>query len=107
MKQISTDDFDERIYDDEETALVFFHRDGCTVCSSLERYLLDIEDDYTGVAFYAVSAEDSMELFERFSLMGVPQTLLFARGALVQRLSGRKRDDDYEQALGALASAGR
>ena len=105
MKEILTDDFDERIYDDEETALVFFHRAGCHVCDALGRLLSDLEDDYNGVAFYAVSAETGMDLFERFGLLGVPQTLFFAHGSLFRRISGKKDDREYEDALAAIQGA--
>ena len=54
---------------------MLFHRNGCHVCEELERFLQTIRENYADIAFYAVTAENEMELFERFGLMGVPQTL--------------------------------
>lgn len=105
MEELNTERFDEKIYDDEESALVLFHRNGCHVCEELEHYLNTIVPTFSGVSFYAVTAENEIELFERFGLMGVPQTLFFANGALVKSLSGRKPNEEYTAALSELQNA--
>ena len=35
MKNLTQNEFDELIYDDEEAAVIFFHKDGCAVCEEV------------------------------------------------------------------------
>lgn len=103
MRKINTEQFDELIYDNEAVALVFFHRRGCHVCEELSGFLEELEDDLSGdVLFAETDVEEENDLFSRFGLKGVPQTILFSNGNLVKTLSGRKDDEEYEQALNEL-----
>ncbi len=100
MQKINTDEFEEIVYDEEQSALVFFHREGCFVCEGLEDLLVDLEDDYEEkVEFRKVDVEEESELFSRFGLKGVPQVILFQEGSPVKILSGKKDDEEYENAI--------
>ena len=49
-----------------------------------------------------MDVETENDLFSRFGLKGVPQVILFSEGNPVSTLSGRKDDEDYENALESL-----
>lgn len=99
MRDRTEQEFDEIIYDDESTALVLFHRQGCHVCEAITPILTELEDEYEGqVEFLSVDVEDN-GVFSRFGIMGVPQVLLFKEGSLRKRLSGFKRLDEFQDAI--------
>lgn len=103
MKHLSETEFDELIYDEEEAALVIFHRKTCRACRSLSGILGKLEEQYPHILFAEIDAEEEMDLFSRFGLQGVPQVLLFAEGNLVKTISGQKDAVAYEEALESLA----
>lgn len=106
MRKINEEEFDELIYDDEKKTVIFFHRKGCYVCEELSTLLEEMEEDYgTELSFAEVDVEEEADLFARFSLKGVPQTILFANGNLLETLSGRKEDEVYEVAFENLIGA--
>lgn len=103
MRNRTEEEFDEIIYDDEETACVFFHRKGCHVCEAIEPILKDLEEDYKEeIHFLAVDVEEEKGLFSRLGLKGVPQVLFFQDGSLVKRLAGKREEEEYEDALEEL-----
>lgn len=102
MRTLDTDAFDELIYDDEADALILFHRNGCGVCEEVGTTLGTLEEDYPDVVFGEVDVEAENDLFSRFGLKGVPQVILFSEGNPISTLSGRKDDEDYENALESL-----
>ena len=78
MEKINADTFEEIVYDDAEACLVLFSRKSCHVCQKVHPKLHEIEEDYAGkFGFYTVDVEEERELFQRFSLKGVPQVLFF------------------------------
>lgn len=103
MKEIDTEEFEEIVYDEEETAAIFFHRQGCHVCEELEELLESIEDDYVDkMVFSSVDVEAQKELFSRFGLKGVPQVILFQAGSPVKIISGLKEQSFYEEEIADL-----
>lgn len=99
MQDRTVEEFDEIIYDDESPALVLFHRDGCHVCEEIAPRLEELEDEYRGqVEFLSINVEEN-NVFARFGLMGVPQVLLFRDGNLSKRISGKKSQEEYQDAI--------
>lgn len=95
-------EFDEVIYDDEATALVLFHRKRCPVCDAVLPVLEQLEQEYVAkVAFFGMDVEES-GIFNRFSLMGVPQVLIFEKGNLVKKISGQRSYAEFKDEIEAI-----
>lgn len=97
-KNLTEEEFDELIYDDEEQALIFFHKEGCNACHDVLTELERLEG-LGGWTFAGADALKEKGLFSRFGLNGVPQVLLFSGGKLIRTLSGRKTQAEYKNAL--------
>ena len=97
-KNLTEEEFDELIYEDEEQAVIFFHKEDCKACHEASRQLEALRD-VEGWFFGKIDAVKEKNLFSRFSLNGVPQVLLFQNGQLIRTLSGRKSTAEYKNAL--------
>lgn len=97
-KNLTEEEFDELIYDNEEQALIFFHKEGCNACGDVSMELERLEG-FGGWTFAGADALKEKGLFSRFGLNGVPQVLLFSGGKLIRTLSGRKTQSEYKSAL--------
>ena len=103
MQKIDANLFDEIVYDDGEPCLVMFHRKTCHVCQSVKPMLEELEAEFEGkFGFYDVDVEEQKELFQRFSLKGVPQVLFFDDGELVDKLAGGKEEEDYIEKIESI-----
>ncbi len=98
MKKLDGAKFDEIIYDDGDPCLVMFTRKSCHVCQQVHPKLEELaaDEDYKGkFGFYEVDVEEQGDLFQRFSLKGVPQVLFFNDGEYVGKMAGEKDIDEY------------
>ncbi|MBR2209605.1 MAG: thioredoxin family protein [Synergistaceae bacterium] len=97
-KNLTEEEFDELIYDDEERAVIFFHKEGCSACHDVSIELEGLEN-FNSWTFAKVDALKERNLFSRFGLNGVPQVLLFQNSNLIRILSGKKSKAEYKNAL--------
>lgn len=103
MEKLNTSSFEEIVYDDGEACLVLFSRKSCHVCQQVHPKLEEIAEDYTGkFGFYTVDVEEERELFQRFSLKGVPQVLFFNDGEYVGKMAGEKEIEEYEEKIESI-----
>lgn len=102
-KKLTQEEFDELIYDNEETAVIFFHKEGCNACLEVAEHLEYLsENKNSNFIFAEVDAQKEKELFSRFGLNGVPQVLFFNDGRLIKTLSGKKSSIEYQNAINFL-----
>ena len=101
MQDLNANTFEEFIYDEGQPCLVIFSRKSCHVCQEVHPILEDIEEDYAGkgFGFYHVDVEDEKDLFNRFSLKGVPQVLFFNDGEFLGKMAGNKGEDAYRDKI--------
>ncbi|WP_425804282.1 thioredoxin family protein [Desulfitobacterium sp. Sab5] len=86
--------FEEVIYDNGEPCLVIFSRKTCHVCKEVVPMLEELQPKYKGkFGFYYVDVEEDKELFQRFSLKGVPQLLFFNKGEFKGKMAGQVEDE--------------
>lgn len=98
MKKLDSNSFDEIIYDDCESCLVMFSRKSCHVCQAVHPKIEELaaDEDLAGrFGFYEVDVEENRDIFDRFSLKGVPQVLYFSDGEYAGKLTGEKTTDEY------------
>jgi thioredoxin 1 len=100
LKHLDSNDFDEIIYDNAEPSVVIFSRESCHVCQCVVPILEDLQSKYNGkYNFYYVDVEEQKNLFQRFSLKGVPQILFFNEGEFQGKLAGNVDDEQVEEKI--------
>jgi thioredoxin 1 len=103
LKQLNLNNFEEIIYDNEEACLVIFSRKSCHVCKEVVPVLEDLAPNYEGkFGFYYVDVEEEKNLFQRFSLKGVPQILFFKDGEYQGKMAGKVEEDQIEEKISEI-----
>lgn len=103
MQKLNSDTFDEIVYDDGESCLVMFTRKTCHVCQAVHPKLEELEEDYKGkFGFYEVDVEEQRNLFQRFSLKGVPQILFFNDGEVMGKKAGDHDIEEFEDKINEI-----
>ncbi len=94
LEQLNAIKFEEIIYDNLESCLVIFSRKDCHVCKEVVPLLEELQPNYLGkFGFYYVDVEEDKNLYQRFSLKGVPQILFFKEGEYQAKLVGAVDED--------------
>lgn len=94
LEKLNAEQFEKVIYNNEEQCLVIFSRKTCHVCQGVVPILEDMQPNYNGkFGFYYVDVEEDKDLFQRFSLKGVPQILFFREGEYQGKLTGAVDED--------------
>ena len=94
LEQLNANSFEKIIYDNEESCLVIFSRKDCHVCKDVVPILEELQPQYQErFGFYYVDVEEEKNLFQRFSLKGVPQILFFKDGEYQAKLAGAVDED--------------
>ena len=94
LEQLNSNSFEKIIYDNEEACLVIFSRKNCHVCKEVVPLLEELQPEYLNkFGFYYVDVEEDKNLFQRFSLKGVPQILFFKDGDYQAKLAGAIDED--------------
>ncbi|MBE6111806.1 MAG: thioredoxin family protein [Peptococcaceae bacterium] len=101
MQELNASTFEEIIYDDGKPCLVLFSRQSCHVCQEVHPIIEEIEEEYAGkdFGFYHVDIEAEKDLFNRFSLKGVPQVLFFNEGEFLGKYAGKKDEEVYTEKI--------
>lgn len=105
MTDLTQEEFDGLIYDDEQAAVILFHKDGCSACAEVSEKLDALGRNYH-ITFAGVNAVEERELFSRFGLKGVPQVLFFRDGRLINTLAGKHDISEYVEGVGLLTEEG-
>ncbi|TGE31428.1 thioredoxin family protein [Desulfosporosinus sp. Sb-LF] len=100
LEKLNSSRFEEVIYDNGEPCLVIFSRKSCHVCQGVVPVLEDLQPQFEGkFSFYYVDVEEDKALYQRFSLKGVPQILLFKDGEYQGKLAGKVEEEDVEEKI--------
>lgn len=95
LEKLDANSFEKIIYDNEDACLVIFSRKNCHVCEDVIPILEELKPQYQDrFGFYHVDAEEEKNLFQRFSLKGVPQILFFKAGDYRAKLAGAVDEDE-------------
>ena len=107
MQDLNANSFEELIYDEGKPCLVIFSRKSCHVCQEVHPILDEIEEEYKDKDFgcYHVDVEDEKDLFNRFSLKGVPQVLFFNDGEFLGKFAGKKDPEVYTDKIDEILNA--
>lgn len=100
LPKLNTPTFEEKIYDHGEKCLVIFSRKSCHVCKEVVPVLEELASNYEGeIGFYYVDVEDDKDLYQSFSLKGVPQILFFNEGEYLGKLTGEVDEEDIQEKI--------
>lgn len=100
LQQLNASRFEEIIYDNCESCLVIFSRKDCHVCKEVVPMLDELKPQYEGkFGFYYVDVEEDKNLFQRFSLKGVPQVLFFSDGEYRGKVAGKAEEESIEEKI--------
>lgn len=103
LEKLDANSLEEKIYDNEEACLVVFSRKSCHVCQSVVPVLEELAPNYEGkFGFYYVDVEEQKNLFQRFSLKGVPQILFFKDGEFQGKVAGKVEEEQIEDKISEI-----
>jgi thioredoxin 1 len=106
LEKLNAEQFEKVIYDNEEKCLVIFSRKTCHVCQGVIPILEDMKQQYEGkFGFYYVDVEEDKDLFQRFSLKGVPQILFFKEGEYQGKLAGAVEEEQVIDKIAEVLEA--
>lgn len=103
LPQLVYKSFEEIIYGKAEKCLVIFSRKDCHVCKKVLSVLEELLTNYEGqFAFYYVDVEEDRQLYQSFSLKGVPQVLFFSEGEYQGKLAGEVEEEQIEEKIAEI-----
>lgn len=103
MQSLDSNTFEEIIYDEGEACLVMFSRKTCHVCQAVKPVLEELLPKYEGkFGMYHVDIEEQRDLFQRFSLKGVPQLLFFKDGEYQGKMAGQVAEEQVEEKIAEI-----
>lgn len=102
MRLIKLDEsaFENKVYDDGAACLVVFGRKTCHVCEEVVPMVEEIVEEYKDkMNFYYVDVEEERDLYNRFSLRGVPQLVWFKDGEYQAKMAGLVEEDKVREKI--------
>ncbi len=100
MLQVSSEDFEKEVINSESAVVVEFTADWCGICKRSEKLMNVAQKELPDVKFCFVDIEKDRELTEKFSVRGVPTTLIFKDGEMKARKTGLLTKGDLYSMLG-------
>lgn len=88
MKEISQQEFDEIVINNEGVTLVDFWAKWCGPCKMLAPVLEVVEKDLEQVKFVKVDVDENEELADKYQISTIPTLLIFKDGKVIDTLVG-------------------
>lgn len=98
MEQITTEQFEEKVINQEGKVLVDFFATWCGPCRMLGP-LLEQTSKETDVPFYKMDADDCKELAETYNITSLPTVLIFENGQVIETKVGVQPKSVYLELL--------
>ena len=93
--RVYTDDFTDKVINNELPVVVDFYSDSCIACKKLAPTLCDIEDEYEGkLVVFKVNTAFDTKLVEEYEIKSNPTLILFKDGKPVEKRVG---PSDYDE----------
>ena len=98
VELIDIKDFDKKVIEEKETAIVDFYADWCMPCKIFGPVFKEVSEDYKGkVKFYKVDVDKNSEIAARFEVMSIPTTIFFKGGEKADSFTGSKPKDKLKE----------
>ena len=88
MKEISQQEFDEIVIENEGVTLVDFWAKWCGPCKMLAPVLELVEKDLEQVKFVKVDVDENEDLADKYQISTIPTLLIFKDGKVIDTLVG-------------------
>tara|TARA_Y100000310_G_scaffold306798_1_gene348279 strand:+ start:995 stop:1309 length:315 start_codon:yes stop_codon:yes gene_type:complete len=91
MEEITKNDFQEKIHQNDKPLVLDFFSDMCQPCKQLAPVLETVEDKYRGkVDFFKINIMGNQEIFSEYGVQSVPTIIIFKSGSPVAESMGYK-----------------
>ncbi|HUS57589.1 MAG TPA: thioredoxin family protein [Planctomycetota bacterium] len=89
LMEISGDAFATEVLESTMPVVVEFYTPTCKFCKRFDPIIETLADRYEGsVKFLRINAAENREIAMQFDVFGVPTTIIFRSGDVVDRISG-------------------
>ena len=97
---ISFEEFEKRVLDGNENALVDCYADWCMPCRVFSAVIEQVEPEFKGkVKFYKINVDKNPQILKQYGIQGIPTSLLFISGKLVDRFTGIISADELKRTI--------
>ncbi len=97
VKDITTQEFDEKVIDSSKPALVDFWAEWCGPCKMLSPVVDSVSEQVGNVDFYKVNVDEESELAREYGIMSIPTLIVFKDGEIVEQSVGVISEDDIKE----------
>ncbi|MCR5653091.1 MAG: thioredoxin [Ruminococcus sp.] len=87
-KEITTQEFNEKVINSSKPALVDFWASWCGPCRMLSPLVDSVSEQYSEVDFYKVNVDEESELAREYGIMSIPSLILFKDGEVLDESVG-------------------
>ena len=89
MREITTDEFDSVLSEDDTPLVLDIWAPWCGPCSVMGPILEELSDQYEGrIRFVKSNVDENKELASRFNVMSIPTLLIFRDGQIEDTIVG-------------------
>ena len=81
-------EFEKKILMTHKNFLVFVRADWCSNCKEMESYIQLAAIELGEESIFEINADENHAYLKRYKVFGVPTTLLFNHGKLIERKTG-------------------
>ncbi len=103
--ELTDDNFQEKVLDSDQPALVDFWAEWCMPCKMLAPAIEELADEFAGkVVVGKVDTDNNREISLKFGINAIPTVMLFKGGEVVQKFVGLQQKADLKAALDGVVS---
>ena len=97
VKDITTQEFDEKVIDSSKPVLVDFWAEWCGPCKMLSPVVDSVSEQVVDVDFYKVNVDEESDLAREYGIMSIPTLIVFKDGEIVEQSVGVISEDDIKE----------
>ncbi len=92
--ELTTANFEEKVFRNDKPVLVDFYADWCGPCKSLAPVIEEIADETDVVQVGKVNVDQQPKLAEKYKIMTVPSLLVLAHGKVISQSQGARPKEE-------------